>query len=83
MLRTRRPLFKVYSEKVGNQIVWCPTFRRNLREHAEVQVLCLLNCLNDSSFQREGEDLRLWLSLQDGSFSVSSYVLALRGNNNV
>ena len=36
---------KAYMTTVGGQVVWCPIFRRNLKDHEVPQLLLLLDLL--------------------------------------
>ena len=57
----------------GAQVIWGPTFRRNVKELEENQLASLLILLNGISIPADGEDVRLWSASKDGSFSVSSF----------
>ena len=35
-----------YMSTIGGQVVWGPTFRRNLKDHEEAQFIALLNSQN-------------------------------------
>lgn len=65
---------KSYSKQSGirGQLIWCPLFRRNLREH-ESQFMSLLNLLRDIQIPVDGEDVRFWKALKSGSFSVTNF----------
>lgn len=54
-----------YVERVGNNVVWCPTFRRNL---TEVQFLAPLMLLTEVYVPIDGRDSRVWTCSTDGIF---------------
>ena len=66
-----------YMSRVGDMVVWSPTFRRNLRDQEESQFILLLNLLNEAYIMERGEDSRVWTASKDGSFSISSFFSAL------
>ena len=68
---------KSYMSRVGDMVVWSPTFRRNLKDQEESQFILLLNLLNGACITERREDSRVWTASKDGSFSVSSFFLAL------
>ena len=62
--------------RVGDEVVWSPTFRRNLGVQEESQFISLLNLLNGAYITERGEDSRVWTASKEGLFSVSSFVSA-------
>ena len=54
-------------------MVWCPTFRRNLKDNEESQFITLLNSLNSLTIQNDRADDRVWIASKNGSISVSSF----------
>lgn len=68
-----------YYSKIGDQVVWAPMFRRNLNE-GEIQDFATLLTVLSSVFIADGrKDKRVWTGTIDGSFSLASFFLALRG----
>ena len=61
-------------------MVWCPTFRRNLKDFEETQFISLLSLWNDISFPDSEEDARVWVASKDGTFSVSSFFKTILNN---
>lgn len=56
-------------------MAWCPTFRRNLTEEEENQLLALLNLLKEIFIPDHGEDGQVWAASKNGSLSISSFDL--------
>ena len=67
-----------YLERIGsgNQLIWSPIFRRNLKENEESQMILLLNLLI-SVYIPGGQDERIWIPSRVDSFSVTSFFMAL------
>lgn len=65
-----------YLERVGDQVLWGPAFRRTLSEVEESQLFALLGLLGLVHIP-EGMDRRIWTHYTDGSFSVASFFVAL------
>lgn len=56
-----------------DQMIWFPTFGTNLLDHAVAQFLSLINILNNlnkTHFQKEGEGVRIWSCSKDGCFCL-------------
>ena len=70
--------FKNCFERCTNrdEVIWCPIFKRNLKDMEERQFLSLLNLLRDVIIPEEGEDIRIWKASKDCSFSVLLFYLA-------
>ena len=71
---------KDYMVSNNNRTSWGPIFRRNLVESEVEKLLCLLQRLESIFIPQEGSDWRVWISSQDGVFSVSSFFLTLSTN---
>eukprot|EP00268_Persea_americana_P068653 TRINITY_DN9599_c0_g4_i1.p1 TRINITY_DN9599_c0_g4~~TRINITY_DN9599_c0_g4_i1.p1 ORF type:complete len:154 (-),score=18.03 TRINITY_DN9599_c0_g4_i1:181-642(-) len=67
--------------RVGGQVVWSPTLRRNLKDNEESQFISLLNLLNDMFIPERGEDARVWTTSKDGTFFVSSFFSAISNSS--
>lgn len=65
-----------YYERMGDQVIWGPIFRRNLTE-IEQEFIDLINTLQNVHLPEGGEDGRLWLALKDHSFSAASFFAAI------
>lgn len=66
-----------YLQIIGEQKVWSPILRRNLKEHEEDQLISLLNLLIEVYIVDGGEDERRWNASKNGSLSVSSFLAAI------
>eukprot|EP00268_Persea_americana_P005238 TRINITY_DN11759_c0_g1_i1.p1 TRINITY_DN11759_c0_g1~~TRINITY_DN11759_c0_g1_i1.p1 ORF type:complete len:192 (+),score=29.59 TRINITY_DN11759_c0_g1_i1:2619-3194(+) len=65
---------KAYMARIGDQVVWSPTLRRNLKDNKESQVILLLNGMFNP---KNGEDERVLTASKDGTFSISSFFSAI------
>ena len=65
--------------RIGGQVVWCPTLRRNLTDNETSQFILLLNFLQGMFILESGEDVRVQIASKDRTFSVSSF-LAIPNN---
>ena len=66
--------------RIGGQVVWCPAFRRSLKDYEESQFISLLNSLNDINIQDSGQDATVWEASKDGTFSISSFFKTILNN---
>eukprot|EP00268_Persea_americana_P041154 TRINITY_DN40_c1_g1_i12.p1 TRINITY_DN40_c1_g1~~TRINITY_DN40_c1_g1_i12.p1 ORF type:complete len:212 (+),score=26.43 TRINITY_DN40_c1_g1_i12:1343-1978(+) len=69
-----------YMSITGDQRVWCPIFRRNLKDNEESQFFNLLNSLNSVTIQDSRIDDRVWTTSKNGSFLVSSFFKTILNN---
>lgn len=65
-----------YLQIIGEQKVWSPILRRNLKEHEEDQLISLLNLLSEVYIVNGAEDER-WNASKNDSLSVSSFLAAI------
>ena len=64
---------KSYMSRIGDNVVWSPILRTQLKNQEEAQFISLLNLLNGVYIPEGGAETRVWTASQDGSFSVSSF----------
>lgn len=72
-------MIRSYLSRVGNRVVWGPTFRRNLLEIGAIQLNMLLSLLEDVYVQLGRVDRRVWEGTIDGSFTVKTFFYLLDG----
>ena len=79
-MKDKEETISPYTNTSGGQVVWCPSFRRNLKDNEEShsQFISFLNFLNGINIQ--GEDARVCEASKNGSFSVSSFFKAILNN---
>ena len=65
---------------IGGQLVWCPIFKRNLKDVEESQFIDLLNSLSSVPIQSSRVDERVWIASKNGSFLVSSFFRSILNN---
>lgn len=61
-------------ERLGNQVVWEPIFKRNLTDQEEKQFVTLIDLLNFIFIPRKGEDSSFAAS-EDWAFFCSLFFL--------
>lgn len=66
-----------YMERLGNQVVWEPIFRRNLTDQEEKQFVTLIDLLNFIFIPRKEEDSRVSQLQKIGLFSVPYFFLVI------
>lgn len=68
-----------YMEKVGNTVALGPTFRSNLTEREENQLMALLNLLDRICIPKATFDGRVWSGSKDGDFSAVLFYRSITG----
>lgn len=74
--RNKESKVQDYLERVGSQVVWGPTLRRNLTKAEEAQLI-ILNSLQNVQTHEEEEDGRVWVASRDNLFSVSTFFVSI------
>lgn len=77
--RDRSMLVQDCFSKNGYQVVWGPTFRRNLDEVESEKFVALMAVLDGVFIAAARGDKRVWMGTVDGSFSMASFFTILLG----